>query len=672
MKFAKQPGQETLRVFKKNLRQKSQLFKTLFLSFILLTTLWAASMIYCTIGLSQNLDEIEVMFQWDDASDLDLDLVGVILPDLARNLKGLRYLTRPLVPVLKLGSFLPGIGAPISQADPLLRYAAHMSEAANLTYEVIYPFGEFLQTDPATSDFTQYFYKILSDGQPSMDQAARALDEARKARQEIDPALFPTEIKEGFLRVDAIFENARLGVHLAAVLPEILGSIEQPRSYLLLAQNRDELRATGGFISGIGWVQVGSGEILTIEIGDSYLVDDFSKNYPPPPEPLQRFMQAGYWVPRDANWSPDFPTAAQKNQELYTLSTGISTDGVIAFDQDAVRSLVKVLGPFQIASFPETITAENIETTMQQAWQPKDGTLNQEWWVHRKDFMPQLMEALVSALMDIRDQDVLEELSSELLESIRSGHILLYFNQPDPQSVLVQAGLDNGIHPGEGDFLMVVDSNLGFNKTDAVVERRVSYFVDLTNPQKIPAMLIVYYTHSITQEVLCEHQSSYGSGVYTDMQARCYWDFWRVYTRVGTRLYQANTDPISGEWLLSGEDWPGEVNTTTGEGNSQVISGFMLLPTNEQKAVALQLLLPSQVIKQGDDNQLLYLLRIQKQAGLSVLPFVLQIKPPEGYQLKPPDSDWDFDEQTGFWIWSGQIINPWEIELVFTPSAPAR
>jgi hypothetical protein len=144
----------------------------------------------------------------------------------------------------------------------------------------------------------------------------------------------------------------------------------EAQNYLVLAQNRDELRATGGFISGIGLVTVEDGKIKEFSLGDSYQIDDFSKGYPAPPEPLTRFMLADYWVTRDANWSPDFPTTAEQTQALYTLSTGNQTQGVIAFNQLAVEEVLAAVGPVQIPGTDEPVTSENVEMYMRHAWAP--------------------------------------------------------------------------------------------------------------------------------------------------------------------------------------------------------------------------------------------------------------------------------------------------------------
>ena len=60
---------------------------------------------------------------------------------------------------------------------------------------------------------------------------------------------------------------------LTAVLPEILGE-NGPRTYLLIAQNENELRPTGGFISGSGTLVVENGAIQSIEMIDANNVDE--------------------------------------------------------------------------------------------------------------------------------------------------------------------------------------------------------------------------------------------------------------------------------------------------------------------------------------------------------------------------------------------------------------
>ncbi len=650
--------------------------------FIIMVVLWATCTIYFTSHFYKNLSEVEAIMnaEYFAAMELtsgetsftviedDIKAVGLLLTGIKDDLKILSILSWPTIPFIEVATFLPGVGPYASQLRPILQYTSNMAQAGDLSFSSLSSLLALTRADTTTSDFAQQVYLILEENQSSIIQASLALDQASLARQDIDPSLLPDDFESFLRRIDEHFEEIRASFHFLSIMPDLLGTVEQPRTYLLLAQNRDEIRATGGFISGIGIMKIAAGELLSVEINDSYIVDDYSKGYPPPPEPLLRFMLAEYWVPRDANWSPDFPTTARKVQELYTLSTDLATDGVIAFDQAAVVTLVDILGPLNLSDFSEPVTAENIEIMMQQAWSTSpDQDLSQEWWEHRKDFMSQLGEALFRVLLDTRDKDILIQLGSELLTAIKAGHLLIYFNHEEAQAALAKATLDNSLEPGGGDFLFVVDSNVGFNKTDAVVQRSATYLVDLTNPQMLSAMLVVQYTHTVNQDVACIHESVYGSGAYTDMQVRCYWNYWRVYTSPKTHLYYANATPVSAEWLLNGEDWAGEATIDAGEGDTQTVSGLFVLPVGQKQDIALQFRLPSGVIRRLPDNDLYYNLRIQKQAGLLHLPFVLQVKPPQGYDLVNPEPNWAIDQNSGFWIWSGEITSTQDFELAFSP-----
>src|SRR5205085_6348840 len=95
--------------------------------------------------------------------------------------------------------------------------------------------------------------------------------------------------------------------------PVLLGA-NTPQQYLMLAQNNDELRPTGGFISAVGVVKVDRGELSVEWFRDSFAVDDLSINHSPAPAPLEKYMWAEQWLLRDSNWYADFPTSADVAQ----------------------------------------------------------------------------------------------------------------------------------------------------------------------------------------------------------------------------------------------------------------------------------------------------------------------------------------------------------------------
>ena len=133
---------------------------------------------------------------------------------------------------------------------------------------------------------------------------------------------------------------------------EVFLGFDQPRSYLVIAQNADELRATGGFIPAAWLVTFDQGVMTGPRFWDTVDVGDLSAGPPLPPKGLLQSLWAGVWLFRDATWHPDFPTSAKVVEQLFKLGQGMSVDGVIALNQWAVEELLSAIGPVPLPSQP--------------------------------------------------------------------------------------------------------------------------------------------------------------------------------------------------------------------------------------------------------------------------------------------------------------------------------
>ena len=135
-------------------------------------------------------------------------------------------------------------------------------------------------------------------------------------------------------------------------------------------------------------------------------------------------MTLGMWLPRDANWSPDFPQSARDLQNLYTLTTGQTVDGVIAFDTRATTLLVDALGPLTLPGAPEPVNAAIVQSWMRTAWGPEAGQgMTNEWWLGRKDFMLDLAQAAVDRVQTLEDRQTLVDLAWAAHEALQTGHL---------------------------------------------------------------------------------------------------------------------------------------------------------------------------------------------------------------------------------------------------------
>jgi len=160
-------------------------------------------------------------------------------------------------------------------------------------------------------------------------------------------------------------------------------------------------------------------------------------------EAMQRYMDIETMYLRDANWSPHLPTTARLVRDLYFLHTGVEAKGVITADLHAVTLLVE----------------------------------SAEWWVSRKDFIPLFAEGAVAAARAKGIANI--ALAQAMQEALNRRFIQIWIDEPHVRTELAELGWDGALHPARNaDYLALVDSNLGFNKADAVLQRTLDYAVD--------------------------------------------------------------------------------------------------------------------------------------------------------------------------------------------------
>ncbi len=130
----------------------------------------------------------------------------------------------------------------------------------------------------------------LDTVQPALEQSKPYIERIETAYRDIDSwQTLPAGLDALQEPIDTLLPLAPDAVDLLGIVPELMG-MDGPRTYLLLAQNEDELRATGGLISGIGLLRVEDGAIQSLEFIDSYDVDDLrNKPYDAPPQPYEQF-----------------------------------------------------------------------------------------------------------------------------------------------------------------------------------------------------------------------------------------------------------------------------------------------------------------------------------------------------------------------------------------------
>ncbi len=555
------------------------------------------------------------------------------------HLTGLKAELGPALALAPYLGWLPVVGADVAAAPDLLELGISMSTAGELIFEGLGPLLDVLEGStqtPSEVSVGRALAAILADAEPQIAAAKVQLDGVRQRRELMSTGGLSPKVARLLEQLDKYLPFLDSGVQGLLVAPYLLG-VDEPRTYLLLAQNNHELRATGGFISGVALLKIDNGQIEELDFRDSYAVDDLTQNHPSAPEPLEKYMLAQLWLVRDANWFADFPTTAQVARDLYQLDQGVLVDGVMAADLEAVALMVAALGSVRLEEYDEEVNAANVMDLMKQYWASPGGEgQTGDWWMHRKDFMGELLGAMMAKLeTDPRSLD-LAALMDFVSRGLGEKHLLVYVADPTVEEILTENGWDGALRATTGDFLMVVDTNMGFNKVNASVESTVDYDVHIEEDGGLWGEVSVGYRNNSSGQLdHCVQEAAYPP-TYPEMMEGCYWNYLRVYVPASARLLQGPEVTLPEGSLrarqngLAGSALPTDVGPL--EAGKNVFADFFVVAPGERRDMVFQYQLPSETLERAGSTTA-YRLVVQKQPGTSGIPLRLAVTLPSDAEV---------------------------------------
>ncbi len=165
------------------------------------------------------------------------------------------------------------------------------------------------------------------------------------------PNLIPSKsIRDfvGFLKTnyDSIFTQVHTARQGLTVVNQLLG-FRQPHTVLLLVQNNNELRATGGFIGLLGFLELDNASVKSLEFHNIYDFDGLFDGYNNVPLEFSDFNEKLFI--RDLNFSADFPPVAHKIEAALQEAGAPSFDTIVAINHELFKDLTPFLNQLQIA-----------------------------------------------------------------------------------------------------------------------------------------------------------------------------------------------------------------------------------------------------------------------------------------------------------------------------------
>jgi hypothetical protein len=538
--------------------------------------------------------------------------------------------TRPFLWITPSLGWLPVYGGDVENSEALLDMALALNDSVQQTYSGVFPFAELLaENEQARVDD---FIAQIKASQPAFEAAAQSLQIAKEKRSAIKTHRLSPEVRELLVeKIDPALARLEQGLAVAGALPGLIGAgTDGLKTYMVILQNEDELRATGGFLTAAGSVVLRDGKIVNMVFESSDQVDDISKPYPPPPWQLYEYMNASIYLLRDANWSPDFPTTVAWVEYLYAYTRAHSVDGVIALDQHALVEILKAIGPVQVEGYEEPITAKNIIQVMRESKIRPEDEDDPDW--HRKDFIGSLAEPMLRKIMagDGFSWQTMLKATTVLLDE---KHILLQLDEPRISNVLVEQGWNGRVAPFDGDYLMMVDSNIGFSKTNAIIEQKIELEIDLRNPDSPRKHISSEYNNPVESELGCGDKRVKTEDSHYPI-VRCYGNYLRIYAPKGSLLTAASPHAVPAEWTLLGQFVPARVDTLTDDlDDFSVFGTYFIVPSGQILTTSFSLDTPASVLVAQKDGTYRYTLKLQKQPGTIGIPISFRLVLPDGANI---------------------------------------
>jgi hypothetical protein len=414
-----------------------------------------------------------------------------------------------------------------------------------------------LETQPvAAADVPKQIVGLLTTARPNLDQAIGKVGKANALLTDIDTnnidADYRSAIEEAQVKTASLQQAVTVLGTLAQELPDALG-FNNPRKYLLLNQNSNEIRATGGFIGSFTILTIYKGQIEKQFVDITQRVDGQNpRSDLELPAPLRSISQTGTFGTRDSNWYADFPTSARTFQKLYEEGGGGTMDGIIAVNPTLITSLLNITGPIELPIKQETITADNFVSITQEYAEIIDNKKE-----NPKEILGELAPIMMERLMALSSAD-LAKVNEILIGLLNTKEMMIYTRNPKLESVLTTlnfAGVMPDVVPNQ-DFLAIVRSNLGGKKSSGSVAAKVVHNVAINLAEDVESTLQFSFTHQ-------------GSNEFPDGPNK---DYIRIYAPKGSKLIGASgqddgTQPdvseegdktVFGIWLTTN---PGETKT---------------------------------------------------------------------------------------------------------------
>lgn len=577
----------------------------------------------------------EIKQEANQAASIAFEAKGLVasqnikaLPEKISQLKEIKVSAYQKYNRLAFYSRMPLLNNYYKDGQKLFEVADHGFSIAEKGVNSIVPYidllgfgGEGTFAGGTTQDRIVLILETLKEIQPTIDEIDNETKTIVSILNEINPNRYPNKIagKEVKSKLIEVQKNAAMASQTFSDYKPVIASLgkmagaEKKQKYLVLFQNDNELRPTGGFLTAYAIINIEKGVVTSENSGDIYELDQKFTKKIAIPAVLGRYLTTEkYYHLRDMNVSPDFKTSMDEFYTNYKTVKGEpqDIDGIIAVDTYVLSELLRLIGPVEAPGYGIFSAENNIKCDCPQVVYALSEIITKPTPYLREDrkgVLGPLMKSILAKTYDL-DKAKFPELFKVAMSSVEGRHVQMYFMDESTQKAAEQinaAGriyeLKNNIKDWQMgtnmDFLAIVDANLGGAKSNLFTTYDVKQTINAPAEGRLEKTVEITYKNSrkadncnLEAGQLCLNSTLN--------------DWIRIYLPKGSELIE-----IQG---ISNEA------STYDEGNLTVIDGYFSLEPMGLAKIKLTYTVPY-------TDATNYNLKMWKQGGVDSIPMLIDV-----------------------------------------------
>ncbi|MEK7651767.1 MAG: DUF4012 domain-containing protein [Patescibacteria group bacterium] len=350
-------------------------------------------------------------------------------------------------------------------AQNLLEAGAELS-ASGIALNNFYAMTSQIQVSENGFSSPDGLYQTLNATKKYLNDAEDGIKKATENLSKVDSKYLPEDLRDQFVNYKNNLEQGSVALSQISSILNLFQQFLGPgsKTLLVLFENNNELRATGGFIGTYGFFKLNNGKIESQKISSVYDLDGQILEKIAPPGPFHDLTDS--WGLRDSNWFVDFKESALKAISFYEKAGKQTPDAVVAMTPDMFVDLLSVLGPIDLPKYNVSLNANNFREQVQ---------LNTSIGYNKKenkpkqilsDFAPLLLQKISLATPEQKS-----ELLGILFSSLSKKNLMFYDRNKNVQEIFESYSWAGRILDTDRDYLAIYNTNLGGRKTDLSIQQ---------------------------------------------------------------------------------------------------------------------------------------------------------------------------------------------------------